>query len=112
MIRFVATFTSLIFLLIALSGCKYVLASDVATTLRGDSLATLNIRVHPAEATVFVYENRGDLIAISEQTGPVASFVLPKGFYNYEVHAQGHKPYIGSFAVPKNQNLEVWLGQR
>jgi hypothetical protein len=52
------------------------------------------------------------LIAVLEQTGPTANFDLPAGNYTYEVRERAHQTFQGSFSLPQNKHLEVWMTPR
>ena len=70
----------------------------------------LTIEVQPTHATVWVHETKvTPIAAVVEQDGPLTSFDLPAGQYNYEVHAPGYRPYKGEFSLPQNKQLSVWL---
>lgn len=76
---------------------------------QGGELSRITIRVHPDYATVRLAEAGEGLAAVVTQSGPLVSFELPPGTYRYEVSAQGYRPYVGTFEIPRNRNLEVWL---
>lgn len=80
----------------------------------GGSGAThqVSIRVHPEHAGVFLQQAGEDpegVVAVLQQSGPVATFRLPEGSYDYTVRADGYAPYRGQLSIPQNRNLEVWL---
>lgn len=95
-------------LLLALTGCQDKGESIQAVT----NSHVIHIRVHPDNAVVSVHEPQSAFAAVSERDGPLAVFRLPEGTYVYRVEAPGYTLYNGSFSIPQNRNLEVWLDQR
>lgn len=99
----------LAFSLLLMAGCEgrdTAQAQTVAT-----SLHAITIHVHPENARVAVWNGRGEVTAVVESRGPAASFSLPEGDYNYSVNAAGFETFTGTFNLPRNRNLEVWLSQ-
>jgi len=83
-------------------------AADTAPDV---TLHPIAITVHPAQAQVFLTAQGSELIAVLEQPGPTASFDLPAGDYNYEVRASEFVTFRGTFSLPQNRHLEVWLNR-
>jgi hypothetical protein len=75
-------------------------------------LYPIAITVHPGQAQVILTAQGSDLVAMLEQPGPTASFDLPAGDYSYEVRASSFETFLGSFSLPQNRHLEVWLNRR
>jgi hypothetical protein len=75
----------------------------------GARLSRITIRVHPDHATVRLGEAGEEITAVVTQAGPLAIFELPPGIYRYEVSAEGYTTFVGTFEIPKNRNIEVWL---
>lgn len=105
--RTTVTLTLLGFTLLLMVGCEgrdVAQAQTVAT-----SFHTISVHVHPENARVAVWNGRSDVAAVVESRGPVAVFNLPEGDYHYSVRATGYKTFEGTFNLPRNRNLEVWL---
>jgi len=86
-----------------------VMAACAPPEREGAQLSRITIRVHPGHATVRLGEASEVLTAVVTQAGPLATFELPPGIYRYEVSAEGYTPFVGTFEIPRNRNLEVWL---
>jgi hypothetical protein len=94
-----------------LVGCEERSASQ-AQSHTTTTLYPLTIRVHPDHAVVVVRHASASLISVIEQRGPVVTLSLPEGDYVYEVRAEQFESYEGTFSIPRNRNLEVWLTPR
>lgn len=87
-------------------------AQTAADTTPDIALYPIAITVHPGQAQVILTAQGSDLVAMLEQPGPTASFDLPAGDYNYEVRASNFETFRGTFSLPQNRHLEVWLNRR
>lgn len=89
-----------------------LLPTRSADTTPAVTLHPIAITVHPGEAQVILTAQGSELIAVLEQPGPTASFDLPAGDYSYEVQASNFETFRGTFSLPQNRHLEVWLNRR
>lgn len=89
-----------------------LLPTQTADTTPDIALYPIAITVHPGQAQVILTAQGSDLVAMLEQPGPTASFDLPAGDYNYEVRANNFETFRGTFSLPQNRHLEVWLNRR
>ena len=124
MMQSVRSSWTLLGLLVALSGflvaCDGNLPDSVNALLPTQTvdatpevtLHPIEITVHPGQAQVFLTAQGSELIAVLEQPGPTASFDLPAGDYSYEVRASDFAPFQGTFSLPQNRHLEVWLNRQ
>ncbi|MEM6428311.1 MAG: hypothetical protein AAF708_03655 [Deinococcota bacterium] len=88
------------------------LRTSNTTTDNEVALYPIAITVYPGTATVSLTAQGSGLIAVLEQTGPTATFDLPAGDYTYEARARSHQTFQGSFSLPQNRHLEVWMTPR
>jgi hypothetical protein len=88
-----------------------LLPTQTADTTPEVTLYPIAITVHPGQAQVILTAQGSDLVAMLEQPGPTASFDLPAGDYNYEVRASNFETFRGTFSLPQNRHLEVWLNR-
>jgi hypothetical protein len=110
-VRLLSWLTSAVLAAALVAGCQERNASQAQTHATA-TLHPLTIRVHPDHAVVAMRHASASLISVIEQRGPVVSLSLPEGDYAYEVRAEQFESYQGTFSIPHNRNLEVWLTPR